>query len=217
MSDVPPDERGESDAGWAAPELPPTEPQGPPDATASDATASDTSVPAAPPSAPATSPPPPAPAPAAPIPASAAGTPGASVKRRKTWLVVLLSVIGLGVVVAIAGTVLFIDRTVPPFDAANDFLDDLADRRVDQAADQLCASDRESPEQAIGEVTRRFPGGDQLFVNPLGVDRDGDRAWVEFTITARSDDDDDDRSYRLPLRQEDGDWRPCPGDGVEPS
>jgi hypothetical protein len=140
------------------------------------------------------------------------------VKRRKTWLVVLLSVIGLGVVVAIAGTVLFVDRTLPPFDAANDFLDDLADSRVDRAAAQLCSSDREDAEDAIGEVTRRFPGGDELFVNPLGVDREGSRAWVEFTITVGDDDDsDDDRSYRLPLRQENGEWRPCPGDGVEPS
>jgi hypothetical protein len=135
------------------------------------------------------------------------------VKRRKTWLVVLLSVIGLGIVVAIAGTVLFVDRTLPPLDAANDFLDDLADSRVDRAAEQLCSPDREDAEDAIGEVTRRFPGGDELFVNPLGVDRDGNRAWVEFTITDGNDNDDD-RTYRLPLRQEDGEWRPCPGDGV---
>jgi len=151
----------------------------------------------------------------APVVSSAPAAPPA--KRRKTWLIVLLSVIGLGIVVAIAGTVLFVDRTLPPFDAANAFLDDLADSRVDQAADQLCSSDRERPEEAISQVTRRFPGGDELFVNPLGVDRDGSRAWVEFTITARNGDDDHDRSYRLPLRQEDGDWRPCPGDGVERS
>jgi hypothetical protein len=131
---------------------------------------------------------------------------------------VLLSVCGLGLVVAIAGTVLFADRTFPPFDAANDFLDDLADSRGDRAAEQLCSSDREDADDAIGEVTRRFPGGDELFVNPLGVDRDGDRAWVEFTITdGNGDDNDNDRSYRLPLRQEDGEWRPCPGDGVAPS
>lgn len=165
--------------------------------------------------APATPPPPPQPPPpSAPLPPPAPGAPvGPPVKRRKTWLVVLLSVIGLGIVVAIAGTVLFVDRTLPPLDAANDFLDDLADSRVDRAAEQLCSPDREDAEDAIGEVTGRFPGGDELFVNPLGVDRDGNRAWVEFTITDGNDNDDD-RTYRLPLRQEDGEWRPCPGDGV---
>jgi hypothetical protein len=211
MSTEPPDGRDETDAGWAAPELPPTEPASDP-ATPEQATPESTLSAAPPPGAAPTPPPPPAP-PAAPTAPAAPPT-----KRRKTWLVALLAVVGVGIVVAIAGTVLFVDRTLPPFDAANEFLDDLADSDVDRAAAQLCSSDREDAEDAIGEVTSKFPGGDELYVNLLGVDREGDRAWVEFTIKVGDDDDaDNDRSYRLPIRQEDGEWRPCPGDGVQAS
>ena len=109
------------------------------------------------------------------------------------------------------GTALFITNTLPAFSAADDFMEDLVDDRIDAAADQLCAAARERPDTAILSVTRHFLGGENLSVNPFTVDRDGDRATVEYAIRPRGGGDDD--IYVLPLRRERGDWRPCPGAG----
>jgi hypothetical protein len=50
-------------------------------------------------------------------------------------------------------------------------------------------------------------------VNPFGVDRDGDRATVDYTVSEERGSDSFD-TYELTLRNEGGDWKPCPGDSV---
>ena len=50
-----------------------------------------------------------------------------------------------------------------------------------------------------------------MSVNPFGVDRNGDRATVDYTLSPDSDSGTGD-TYELTLRKEGGDWRPCPGD-----
>ena len=42
---------------------------------------------------------------------------------------------------------------------------------------------------------------------------DGDRATVDYTVSEDRGSDSID-TYELTLRNEDGDWRPCPGDSV---
>jgi hypothetical protein len=113
----------------------------------------------------------------------------------------------------ILGTVLFVSSTLPPYDAANDFVNDLADGRYRAAASQLCAADQGDSDRAISVVTRHFPGNDRVSVNPLGVDRDGDRATVDYTVSRERGSDSID-TYELALREEDGDWKPCPGDSL---
>ena len=131
-------------------------------------------------------------------------------RRRMAWIVVLVAVLGLIVISAVAGTVLFVDRTLPPLEAATDFLDDLAKGRAVRAADQLCANDRDDAVSALRLITRNFPGGEEITTNPLTVDREGDRATVEYTINARGSGTD--RTYDLGMRLEGGDWRACPSD-----
>lgn len=152
-------------------------------------------------------PPPPAPAP----------TPGHQMapqprpRRRRTWVVVLVAVMVAILAVAGAGTALFISNTLPAFSAADDFMEDLVEARFDAAADQLCTSASGRAEAAILSVTENFIGGENLSVNPFTVDRDGDRATVEYTVRPRGGGEDD--IYVLPLRRERGDWRPCPAAG----
>jgi len=196
--------RDEGEAGWAAPGLPPREPSGGDEPTAPSAPPP---VPPAPPApsdawqapAPGTTPPP------APGPVEPGRTP------RRIWLFALIALVGVVAVAAIAGTVIFIDRTVPPYDAADTFLTDLADHHTEAARSQLCAADREHAEAAVSEVTQHFFGGRTVFANPLGVDRDGDRATVEYSIDVRGTDHS--RTYDLPMREERGTWRPCPLSG----
>jgi hypothetical protein len=116
-------------------------------------------------------------------------------------------------VAVVLGTVFFVSSTLPPYDAANDFVNDLADGRYSAAADQLCNSDRNDSDRALSVVTRHFPGNDRISVNPFGVDRDGDRATVDYTVSRERGSDSVD-TYELPLREEGGDWRPCPGDSL---
>jgi hypothetical protein len=125
--------------------------------------------------------------------------------------VVLIAVLAFVVVAGGLGTVFFVSSTLPPYDAANDFVHDLADGRLRAAADQLCRADRGDTARALSVVTRHFPGNDRISVNPFGVDRDGSRATVEFTVTPAHGAGD---TFELPLREERGDWRPCPGDSL---
>lgn len=149
-------------------------------------------------------------APAPPPPPQATGT-VAPPRRRRSWIVVLVSVLVAILAVIGVGTALFVANTLPPFSAADEFMEDLADARFDAAAAQLCAADLERPEAAISSVTRHFFGGRRLSVNPFTVDREGDRATVEYTVRPRSGGDD--RIYDLPMREERGEWKPCPGAG----
>jgi hypothetical protein len=123
-------------------------------------------------------------------------------------LVVLISVLAAIVLIAATGTALFVDRTLPPYDGAHDFLDDVVHGRATSATDRLCADDRDDPERALALVVRNFAGGETVSVNALGVDRSGDEATVEYSISRR--DGGSARSFTLPVRLEDGDWRACP-------
>lgn len=125
----------------------------------------------------------------------------------------LIAVLGVVLLSAVVGTVFFVSNTLPPYDAANDFVNDLADGRFRAAAAQLCSADQRDSDSALSVVTRHFPGNDRISVNPFGVDRDGDRATVDYTVSRERGRDSVD-TFELPLRHEDGDWKPCPGDGV---
>ena len=194
-----PDEPGPEDPGWAAPPsapppgaAPPPPPPGAPEATPSAAWAQ-----------------PPAPGP----PPGTAPPPGTPPRRRRGWLITLIAVMAVFLVSVIAGTALFVSNTLPPYDAANDFLNDLADGRLTAAANQLCSSDQDTPDRALTLVTQHFVGRERISVNPFGVDRYGDRATVDYTVSEERGSDSID-TFALPLREENGDWRPCPGDSL---
>ena len=184
----------------------PTPPDPPPEPTGGDAPAPEAVVPTGT-SEPAPAPPPPPPT----------GSVAAPSRRNRRWLVVFLVIMGLIVLVVIAGGVLFATRTLPPYNAASDFVDDLADNKFQSAADRLCEADQDDTDGAISTVTRHFAGRDNVVVNPLTVDRDGDIAWVDYTVS--SDDstgsDDDEETYQLVVIEEDGDWKPCPSGGAQ--
>ena len=205
------EERPEDEPGWAAPHRPPREPSG--EAPAPGASPPAPS-PAAPPPAPPTGAPPAPPAAppsaawAQPGPLPGAAGAGRPPRRRRAWLFVLI-----GALVAIfaatgVGTALFVSNTLPPYDAANDFVNDLADGRPTAAAARLCRADRAHSDRALSTVTRHFPGNDRISVNPFSVDRDAERATVEYTVSERGGGAS--HTYELPLVEERGDWRPCP-------
>jgi hypothetical protein len=59
-------------------------------------------------------------------------------------------------------------------------------------------------------------GRDNVAVNPFGVDRDGDAATVDYTVSSDDtpDNDDDSKTFELRVVNEDGDWKPCPNAGA---
>jgi hypothetical protein len=183
------DGRSEDQPGWAAPDVTPTEP-GPW---------------SAPPAGP-----PPAPTgwdqPAVPPPPTAAGAPRR--KRGKGWLVALLVVLGSIVAMTVAGTVLFITRTLPPYTAAHAFLEDVAHHRDASAARRLCGTDS-SPDTTIQGVRADLGNNiNTISVNPFGVDRSGDTATVDVSVSyygGRST-----RSFSVPVVDEHGHWKACP-------
>lgn len=142
-----------------------------------------------------------------PPPLAAAGAP--SKPRGRAWLVWLLGVLSLILVMAIAGTVLFVTRTLPPYNGARDFLNDVSHDRTDAAGNRLCAADSDSPEAAIQIVRQALSGGKTFAVNPFGVDRSGDTATVDFTVTYRSGQSN--QTFSLPVALEHGTWTACPG------
>ena len=158
----------------------------------------------------------PAGTPAAAPPPPPPGTVASASRRRRRWLPVFLVIIGAIVLIVIAGGALFVTRTLPPYQAANDFVDDLADNKFQEAASQLCDADSDDPDAAITSVTRHFVGRDNVAVNPFGVDRDGDAATVDYTVSNddTSDNDDDRLTFELRVVDEDGDWKPCPNAGA---
>jgi hypothetical protein len=198
-----PDDEQSDQPGWGAPHLPPREPSGgdapPPEDVQTAPVAS--------------APPPPSAAWTQPPPAAAPVAPGTTQpRRRRGWLIALVSVLCVIVLTGVLGTVFFVTATLPPFSAANDFVNDLAGAKFRSAASQLCAADQDNADRALSIVTRHFPGNDQVAVNPLTVDRDGSRATVEYTVSA--DLSNRDHTYKLPLREEHGDWLACPGDAL---
>jgi hypothetical protein len=185
--------RSEDQPGWGAPSLPPTEP---------------TTAPLPPPGMPASPPPgtasPGAPSFATPAPGWATTT---TKPRSRRWIVVLVAALGLVVAAAVAGTLLFVDRTLPPYNAAHDFIHDVIRGNTSAAAARLCADDREDVQGAISSVTDHFTfGGSTVAVNVLTVDRDGNRANVDVDITNSSHSS----TFTLAMRQEGGTWKACP-------
>jgi hypothetical protein len=127
---------------------------------------------------------------------------------RKRWIVALVAALVLTVAIAIAGTTLFFTNTWPPFKAATDFTSDLEDGDVNGAYAQLCdplrtPAGRDEFEDFANEF---LDGLLTVSMNPFGVDRDGDRASVDFTANYRSDRHID---FELALVHERGDWRVC--------
>jgi hypothetical protein len=127
---------------------------------------------------------------------------------RKRWIVVLVAALVLTIAIAVAGTVLFATNTWPPLNTAFDFTDDLEDGDVDGAYAQLCDRLRTpAGRDEFEDFANEFVDG--LFtvsVNPFGVDRDGDRASVDFTANYRNNRHID---FELALVHERGDWRVC--------
>ena len=159
-----------------------------------------------------TPPSPPTPPPAAPAgfpappeygtPFGTAGT-TATTRRRRRWPWVLGALLAAIVVLGVTGTVLFVQKIKPPIDAANEFLSDVDDGNFGAAFDQVCAGDQDVlDEEDVGRVYGFF---DDFEVNPFDVDVDGDRATVGFD----ADGLDSGEKLELPLRKEDGEWRPC--------
>ncbi len=141
-----------------------------------------------------------------PPPQAAAGAPRKP--RGRAWLVWLLAALSLILVMAIAGTVLFVTRTLPPYNGAHDFLSDVSHNRTDAADGRLCAADAGSPEAALQAVRDALSGGKTFAVNPLGVDRSGSTATVDFTVTysgGRSS-----QTFSLPMTLEASSWKACP-------
>jgi len=147
------------------------------------------------------------PASSVPSPQAAAGAPPRP--RGRGWLVVLLAVLGLVVAMAGAGTVLFVTRTLPPYNAARHFLDDVSSNRVNGS--HLCAARADNPGQALQDVRQRlesFGNIRDVSANALGVDRTDDTARVKFDVTytgGRSS-----RTFSILVVDEHGTWKACP-------
>jgi hypothetical protein len=125
----------------------------------------------------------------------------------------MIGVLTLIILSIIAGTVIFFQRSYPPYDAANKFIERIDDRNFDAAYRQLCAADKGdtigSAERLRGLFSNLLQGSRGLTTNPLSVDRDGNRAKVDFSVDYGGRDD---KQYTLFMREENGDWKPCPGD-----
>ncbi|MGH8986194.1 MAG: hypothetical protein ACRDY6_20310, partial [Acidimicrobiia bacterium] len=130
----------------------------------------------------------------------------APTRRRRRWPWVLGALLSTIVILGVSGTVLFVQKIKPPIDAANAFLGDVDDGDFAAAFDQVCARDQDLlDEEDVGGVYSFF---DDFEINPFDVDIDGDRATVGFD----ADGLDSDEKLELPLRKEDGEWRPCLSD-----
>jgi hypothetical protein len=131
----------------------------------------------------------------------------------KAWLFVLIALLGVTVITFVLGTVLFVDRTLPPYDGAHDFLSDVTHLRDSAATARLCAADRENGEGAISKIRSTFGQRGRILVNPLQVDRAGDHALVKYSVDLAGTDRTP--SYDLPMRKEGGDWLACPLSGED--
>ena len=153
-------------------------------------------------------PPPPPTAPTLPAPPAASGPPRR--RRGKGWLVTLLVVLALIVALAGAGTGLFVTRTLPPYDGAKDFLNDVAQHDQRDAADRLCAADAGHPTETLQGIDDSIDRSDAttLSANPLGVSRSGSTATVTFTVTYHGGRAD--KTFRLAMALEGGSWKACP-------
>jgi flagellar basal body-associated protein FliL len=145
------------------------------------------------------------PAATVPSPHAAAGAPPKP--RGRAWLVVLLIVLGLIVAMAAAGTVLFASRTLPPYNGARHFLDDV--RNDQPSASHVCSAD--TADQAVRQVRDRldsFGDVNTITANAFGVDRTDNTAKVDFTVTYHGGRSS--RSFSLLVVDESGTWKACP-------
>jgi hypothetical protein len=213
MPDDEPNETSEAGAdeaqpGWAAPGQAPREPAAPSQPAPGEQTQTQPPLP----------PPGETPSaawqavPTAPGPVSGAPPAGVPRRGRKRWLVVLIAVLSVTVLMVIVGSILFADRSLPPYNAARDFINDVYNGHGNAATARLCGADSERSERAISLVKFSFESTtNKPFVNPLSVDRTGNGATVEYTVDRRGTASS--LSYELPLRQEGGDWLACPLSG----
>lgn len=134
--------------------------------------------------------------------------PGAPRKPRgRAWLVVLLIVLGLIVAMAAGGTVLFASRTLPPYNGARHFLDDVRNDQPNPS--HVCSAD--TPDQAVRQVRDRlqsFGDVNTIAPNAFGVDRTDNTAKVDFTVTYHGGRSS--RSFSLLVVDESGTWKACP-------
>jgi len=146
--------------------------------------------------------------PTVPSPAAAAGAPRQP--RGRGWLVMLVVALGVILALAVAGTVLFVTRTLPPYNGAKDFLHDVAQREQTSAESRLCAADSAHPVLTLAGVDRSIDRADAktLSANPLGVDRSGSTATVTFTVTYNGGKSTE--TFGLPMTLENGTWKACP-------
>jgi hypothetical protein len=142
------------------------------------------------------------------MPAEAHGRVPPPSAPRKRWIAVLVGVMVLILGIAIAGTVLFVTNTWPPLETAFDFTDDLEDGDVGAAYAQLCDDLRTpgSRDDFDAFADRFLDGLLTVSVDPFSVDRNGDRASVDFAASYRNDRHVD---LELALVHERGDWRVC--------
>jgi hypothetical protein len=150
-------------------------------------------------------PPPPA------VPAPTDTAPTDTAKPRKRWIVVLVLALVVILMIGTAGTTLFFTRTFPPLSATYDFTDDIRDGNIDSAYAQVCSRLQSTSSQRNFETfARRIQRADSLSVNLFSVDRNGNRASVDFSTTYG--DSTGSVTTTLRLVHEDGDWRPCGAD-----
>ena len=147
---------------------------------------------------------------APPDPTRGAGAPPVGVgppRRPRRWLVVLLSVLAFTVACLVGGTVLFVTRTLPPYNGARDFLNDVNHGNTDAATGRLCAADSGDPQTALQNVAANFSDGRSFSVNPLDVNRTGSSATVGYSVTLH---DGSTHSFHLTVVDENGSWKACP-------
>lgn len=124
------------------------------------------------------------------------------------WLVALLIALGAILAMAIAGTVLFVTRTLPPYNAADDFLSAVKRGDDNAATSQLCSADGGDAQRAIQIVRDVMNDAKSVSPNPLGVDRSDNSTRVDFTVTYNGSKSS--QSYVLPMVKEGGSWKACP-------
>ena len=122
-------------------------------------------------------------------------------------LIALVVVLGSILVMAVGGTVVFITRTLPPYTAARDFLDDVAHNRDASAAARLCGADNAASTMQ-GVRDRLGSNVKTISPNPLGVDRSGNTATVDFSVSYS--DGSSARNFSIPVVDESGHWKACP-------
>ena len=129
---------------------------------------------------------------------------------RKRWIVLLVGALVAILVIAIAGTTLFVTNTLPPLRATWDFTNDIEEGRYNSAFAQQCDAVRdESTRAAFDRFANRVNRNtDSFSVNIFSVRRNGDHATVEFTAHKLHEDD---IKVKLNLVHERGDWKPCGG------